>query len=172
MELLRDVPAASLSLREVARKAGVSHGAPYHHFSDRNELLASLGTECRRQFVEVQQVAISGQDAPAERLLAMGGAYLRFALDRPNEFALIFDPVFNSEASPREEDRAYIEGVKGHLVRLTGEAQSVGRLPPGPVEPLADALWGVVHGLSGLAAQGHVSSEDAMNALRAVVRKR
>ncbi len=64
------------SLREVARRAGVSHTAPAHHFGDTTGLLTSLATEGFQHLYEVTSTAVGQHDDPAERLVALGQAYV------------------------------------------------------------------------------------------------
>lgn len=143
--LLEEQGVAGLSLREVARRAGVTHQAPYHHFADRESILAELVTE--------------GFDALADRLarandrfaagrhatvLASGLAYVGFAMEHPGVFRIMFRPdLCDAQRFPALQQagqRAY-----GELLRL------VGLLHPGrPPETLATVYWAQVHGLAGL----------------------
>lgn len=169
LALVKEVPASRLSLREVARVAGVSHGAPYHHFADKDELLAALGTESLRRFVEAQREAVAGVEGAGARLLAMGAAYVGFAIEHPHEFGLVFDPALVPPADVRPENGALLDAVQGQLVGLTAGAQEAGLLPPGNSATLAHALWGMVHGLAGLVQLGHFTYDDALASLRSVV---
>lgn len=78
------------SLREVARRAGVSHTAPAHHFGDVEGLLTSLATEGFATLTEAMQAAISGVGDPVERLAAMGRAYVEFASTHPADCDVMF----------------------------------------------------------------------------------
>src|SRR5262245_42493142 len=83
--LLAECGAEALSLREVARKTGVSHNAPYRHFADRQALLAAVAAEGFATLAERTRAA--GATAAARRRLGpIGAAYVRFALDEPNLF--------------------------------------------------------------------------------------
>src|SRR3989337_63135 len=84
-EMLEKQGLKSLSLREVARRAGVSHNAPYRHFPDRESLLAALAMEGFAKLGRALQEAGS-----AGGLRARGQAYLRFALQNPQRFRLMF----------------------------------------------------------------------------------
>src|SRR5688572_33107199 len=80
-EMLEKEGLGALSLREVARRSGVSHNAPYRHFPDRDSLLAALAAEGFREF----------GDALAKRpRQEMGEAYVEFALEHPQRFRLMF----------------------------------------------------------------------------------
>src|SRR5689334_19621575 len=75
----------ALTLREVARRAGVSHSAPYRHFAEREALLAALAAEGFERLGAAQRKA-----AEAGGLRAMGEAYVAFALENPQRFRLMF----------------------------------------------------------------------------------
>ncbi len=78
------------SLREVARRAGVSHTAPAHHFGDVRGLLTSLATEGFDRLWESTTAAVDAQDDPAERLTAMGEAYVAIATEHPAHCQVMF----------------------------------------------------------------------------------
>ncbi|GAB3114780.1 TetR/AcrR family transcriptional regulator [Janibacter alkaliphilus] len=170
LELLVETPATRLSLRQVARAAGVSHGAPYHHFADKDALVAACGTESLRRLAAHQHDSVAGQDDPRERLLAFGRAYLDFAVRRPSLFALVFDPELCDPADPKPENIPYLTQLDTELAEVVAEGQRAGLLPAGPTEEIAHALWGTVHGLALLVSAGHLSAAQAEAALVTVVR--
>src|SRR5262249_11743683 len=89
-----------LSMREVARKAGVSHQAPYHHFGDREAILAALAAEGFRKLLgEMERAAKSAGSDPAKAVEAMGRAYVNFALKNPAYFQV----MFRADAVPLEK---------------------------------------------------------------------
>ena len=87
---------AGLSIREAARRAGVSHNAPYRHFPDRDALLAALATE---GFSELEKF-LEGRTGRA-----MGEAYVRFALAHPNRFRLMFGGQLDLQSTPDDGTR-------------------------------------------------------------------
>ncbi|HSE40939.1 MAG TPA: TetR/AcrR family transcriptional regulator, partial [Acidobacteriota bacterium] len=101
-KLVAEHGAGSVSLREVARAAGVSHAAPYHHFKDKNGLLAAVAEEGFRRFDTYQERALrAAPSEPSERLRALGRAYVRFALSNPHFFRVMFrDDLIKSEDYP------------------------------------------------------------------------
>jgi AcrR family transcriptional regulator len=147
LELLEEGQA--LSLRAVARRAGVSHAAPYHHFADRRALLAAVAAEGMALLREAVLVRASGsgQDAGA-RLLAAGAAYVRFALQRQAIFRLIFSAELASREGLPELKESYAS-VRGMLFDLTA-----GFLGPDAdddeVRVWALRGWSLVHGLANL----------------------
>ncbi len=78
------------SLREVARRAGVSHTAPAHHFGDVRGLLTALATEGFEHLREGAAAAVAAQDDPADRLTAMGEAYVSLATEHPAHCQVMF----------------------------------------------------------------------------------
>lgn len=167
--MLAHLAAGQLSLRELARAAGVSHAAPYHYFPDRAVLLKELGADCMRRMLEGQQRAFEDADDPAEALIGVGLAYIGFAAREPNAFALIFDPSICPPGNPGPEMAPLIEANERLLVEAATLAQRTGALPPGEIAPLTNALWGMVHGLAHLVMAGHLPLAAAEPALRSLV---
>lgn len=130
---------SGLSLREAARRAGVSHNAPYRHFPDRESLLAAIAAA---GFVMLGEALKSSSGK------AMGEAYVRFALGHPQRFRLMFGASLAVEKYPelREAaDRAYqalVDSFRPHA-----DAQQA--------QIAAAAAWSLVHGLSHLILDGH-----------------
>ncbi len=162
-ELLETHSAAELSLREVARQAGVSHNAPYHHYGDRASLLKSLAARSMAELVEAQQLAAdSGGDA-RDRLLAVGLAYVGYAVEHAHAFALIYDPEVCVPGDPSSAMSALIDANHALLAGLVAE------LWPHADEQAraarAAALWSTVHGLAQLVTAGHLPREVVAPAL-------
>lgn len=145
---------AALSLREVAREAGVSHAAPYHHFIDKSALLAAVAEEGFKRFDSYQARALRGAPTdPRERLKALGRAYVRFAIANPHFFRIMFRedviggnrPASLAEVANRTFDR---------LVNTVRECQKLsGNKSENPI-PSAIRAWALVHGLASLWLDG------------------
>lgn len=88
--LITEQGAAGFSLREVARRAGVSHAAPAHHFGDTRGLLTALGVEAFQRLHENMEVAAAGVEDPCERLVRVGTAYVVTGRDYPAHCAVVF----------------------------------------------------------------------------------
>jgi AcrR family transcriptional regulator len=143
----------ALSLREVARKAGVSHSAPYHHFPDRGSLLAAIAEEGFAQLAKEMIAARAAAPSARARLEACGMAYVRFALKSPARFKVMFRPEL---AAPSEEG-AVAKSSTPALDALTDaiiEAQKAGLAPAGDPMPLVLTSWSAVHGLASLWLDG------------------
>lgn len=139
----------ALTLREVARRAGVTHAAPYRHFADKEALLAAVAEEGFRAMAAAMRERMAGVSEPAERLLACGVAYVLFAVQHPSHFRVMFGPHFTR---PELHAEMSSEGNNsfGLLVQCLTEGQQAGVLRPGNTLELALEAWSLVHGLSSL----------------------
>lgn len=126
----------ALTLRTLARRAGVSHAAPYRHFRDRESLLAALAAEGFAMLAEAQRAA-----AAAGGLRGMGEAYVRFALARPQRFRLMFGGQLKIARHPalREIATKTFAGLSGALAERVGTATGA--------RDASIAAWALVHGL-------------------------
>jgi AcrR family transcriptional regulator len=131
-----------LSLREAARLAGVSHNAPYRHFTDRDALLAALAAEGFRLLASALEEA--GKSGPRAR----GEAYVRFALEHPRRFRLMFGGGIRLESHPvlREHATRAYDGLVRAFATM-GDARGA--------EVAAAAAWSLTHGLANLLLDGH-----------------
>jgi AcrR family transcriptional regulator len=132
----------SLSVREAARRAGVSHNAPYRHFPDRDALLAALAAE---GFIQL------GKALDKRSGRELGEAYVRFALAHPQRFRLMFGGLVALDRYPelRTEARATHERLTAAFAGLGAEAQFA-----------AAAAWSLVHGLAQLILDGHFEQKE------------
>lgn len=100
------------SLREVARRAGVSHTAPAHHFGDTTGLLTSLATEGFDHLHEVTSAAVAAHDDPAERLVALGQAYVATGALYPAHCQV----MFRHDLIDEDDDALHRAGTAAHGV--------------------------------------------------------
>ncbi len=145
---LTEAGVEGFSLRSVARRAGVSHAAPKHHFGDTAGLLTALAAEGFRAFVAAQTAreAQAGGGA-AERLLASGLGYVDFACARPALFRLIFTSRRIDESS----DELVDAGSAAYLHLANGVMAMGGR------EGDIAAFWATAHGLAELMMSGRLA---------------
>ena len=143
-EILETDGAGALSLREAARRAGVSHNAPYRHFVDRDSLLAALAAE------GFALLAASIEKRPEGD---MGLAYVEFALRHPHRFRLMFGGMLSFDDYP--ELRAQAKGSHERLQRVFADLGDDSKFA-------AAAAWSLVHGLAHLLLDGHFA--DAQRA--------
>ena len=112
---------AAVSLREVARRAGVSQAAPYHYFTDKSALLAAVAEEGFRLFDASQAMPLEQAPSdPTSRLGALGVSYVRFALDRPHYFKVMFRPHLIEHAKYPSSER----GRRSHVRSSGGDGSS------------------------------------------------
>lgn len=146
---IRESGLESLSLRGVAAAAGVSHTAPYHHFASKGDLVRALGYEGLGRMDERMAAAETGAgDDPVERLLAVGVAYVTFAVERPDYYAAMRAPEMTEPhiaAQIQEHGESW-----DRLVRAVAACQDAERLPAGDPTVHAVGMWSLVHGLSEL----------------------
>lgn len=154
MQLLASKPAQQISLREIARAADVSHNAPYHHFADRRGLLKTLAERSMAALVDEVRDAVTAASDSVAALIAGGQAYIRFAVERPNAFDVVYDPAVCIPGSPTETMAPLIRELESLLGSAAVEA--------GMERDDLTAVWGLVHGLGTLAAAGHFPLETAM----------
>lgn len=102
LELLEEHGAAELSLRMLARQLGVSQAAPYHHFEDKNALLAALAAEGFRRAGGVLRTTSIKHHSLERRVRGLSAGYVRFAKETPNLFRLMYGTQVQRKESYRE----------------------------------------------------------------------
>jgi AcrR family transcriptional regulator len=158
LTLLADEGLESISLRRIARRAGVSHGAPLRHFPGLADLLAEVaarGFALLTRTIESSAAELPAGAGARARLAAAGRGYARIAVEHPDLFALMFRPDQLNVARPaygRESQRAFES-----LARLVRAAQDEGWQPARDTRALAGSIWASAHGLASLWAQGALS---------------
>lgn len=152
---------SGVSLRDVARRAGVSHSAPAHHFGSKSGLLtafATAGYELLASTV-LNEVALSRPGDGASELAAIGRGYVRFAIAHPSHFVVMFRlDVLNAE------DRQFVAASEAAYALLTAtveRCEAAGRLHGRPAEVVAVSAWSLVHGLAALWLSGRLSERIA-----------
>ncbi|HVJ03941.1 MAG TPA: TetR/AcrR family transcriptional regulator [Sphingomonas sp.] len=146
MSMLAD-GSGELSLRSVARAAGVSAMAPYRHFPDKAALLgavADAGFELLRAALAAADATASGREA----LVAQGLAYLAFAQAHPALFRLMFSGRSDC-VEPREPGQSAYAVLAGRVERIVPDAAAAATA--------TTAAWAIVHGLAMLALDGRVA---------------
>jgi AcrR family transcriptional regulator len=157
IEILSKEGLAGLSLRKVAKKAGVSHAAPYAHFADKQALIAAISTEGYHRLYEQLSVMVeSHKDNPQQMLVEMGWAYTQFAVKDPEHFKIMFSDIIEQEKDYPEFREMALKSFD-LLVTLVKECQETGTLPPGPADMVAVRLWSLVHGFVLLLLEGQIS---------------
>ena len=146
-EVLAERGLAALSLREVARRLGVSHNAPFKHFASREALLAAMQGE---GFEELAARLAAADAGPPDRfMVARGQAYVSFALERPALFRLMFSGEVDLARYPELAERAEwsLSQVGGRMADAFGSEA---------VEDATLSAWAFVHGLAHLILDNQV----------------
>lgn len=136
--------ADAVTLRHVARRAGVSHAAPYHHFADRAALVAAVAEEGFRQLAVAAEQGRSSSQEPRHQLFEAGVAYVVFAVENPEHFRLMFSREV-ADTSPYPGLQGAARDAKAVMERAVSEgagerADSIDVV----------AAWALVHGLATL----------------------
>lgn len=161
LELVREKGTRGFTLSEAARRAGVSSGAPYRHFADRDAVLDALAGEGLTQLHEVLRTTAEGTNGTVEQeVVALVRAYVRFALEQPARYEVVFGP-----GRARDEGDNEIPGSFGVLVAAVSAGVEAGEITGKPHE-LAASIWSLTHGVCELTLSGDVrevvnTGEDA-----------
>jgi AcrR family transcriptional regulator len=148
-EEIRVAGPAALSLRELARRAGVSHAAPAHHFGDKRGLFTALAAE---GFRLLYQRTTPELEHPATALARTGQRYVEFALDHPGHFEVMFNSALLDQADEElNRERAIGFAVLYEAVRLATNVKDEAEMVT-----QALAAWAVVHGVATLWLTGNV----------------
>jgi AcrR family transcriptional regulator len=148
LELLAEGGAQELDLRKVARRAGVSHAAPYRHFANKQALIAAINEEGFHMLAErIRSTLNEVSDEPSEQLLGVALAYVRFAKENP----WLMREMFSGITIERENFESLHTASKS-VYRLYAEVirsgQERGKIVDGDPTALSGVLWSVLHGLA------------------------
>jgi AcrR family transcriptional regulator len=156
IDLLATEGLNTFSMREVARRAGVSHQAPYHYFTDREAILAEIVVEGFQQLRADMVTAAATAKSPGKRLSAIGRAYVAFALANPAHFKL----MFRSEMVPSEKHEVAHACANSAFDLLVSTVDEVVRENMGKPDPaLVLAAWSLAHGLATLMLEGKLKEQ-------------
>jgi AcrR family transcriptional regulator len=149
ISLISEVGPAGFTLREVARRAGVSHNAPYRHFRDKDALLAEVAAQGYKELAKAMTQAADRQADALEGLKQAGLAYVSFALRRPEHFTVMFDAPFSKDSHPLAAEAS--EDAFSALLLLVKNCQKNGQIPDREDLDFALLAWTMVHGVAKLA---------------------
>lgn len=166
LDAIEESGPAAISLRDLARRSGVSHAAPAHHFGDK----AGLLTVVAAQGYDLLATALDRAREETGSLLEIGVAYVRFALDRRAYFEVMFRPdLYN------REDREVAAARERAAAALRAGLDTLPQRPAGEQGRLAGlAAWSIVHGFATLWLGGVLPPDlgaDPEAAARAVIRR-
>lgn len=152
-----------VTLRQLARDLGCSAMTPYRYFRDKDEIVAAVRTAALNRFAEALEMAAKTKGNARQRGRAVGEAYIRFALEHPDSYRLMFDPMQPDPARFPELARAQARSrrtMSAYVEDLVAE----GELEGNP-ETLGHIFWATVHGLLSLKLAGRLGETVAFDDL-------
>jgi AcrR family transcriptional regulator len=157
MQLVGEGGPEAVSVREAARRAGVSPGAPFQHFPSRDALMNAVAEEAQRRFrAEIEaSLADASPDDPLDRFRRLGMAYLRWAMRNPTHFEIISSRRFfnhNRSAGVTSDNAELIALTE----RLLADAFSAGQLGPVDLKQVRIAGRALVYGFARMHIDGHL----------------
>lgn len=160
-QLIEQEGVAGVSLRAVARQAGVSHAAPYRHFRDKNAMLCGIAeTGFTALGQRLAQAIKLYPDSPEQQLIAGGVAYVELAIDNPQRHNLMFGGVLSNAEVDRSLEAASNMSFQG-VVDIIRNGQRSHVFRSGDADELALTAWSVVHGYAMLASTGQLDHRAA-----------
>jgi AcrR family transcriptional regulator len=159
--LIQQGQISQLSLREIARRIGVSHNAPYRHFQDKEALLAAVAEQGFQSLSAALAAALENASSnPSQRLEAIGIAYVHFALQHPAHYRVMFGSC-NSDV--QQNTALFNASLKAFevLVQVIQEGQAKNSFRAGDTVKMAQVAWSLVHGQAMLAIDGKLPPDEA-----------
>ncbi|PAY03900.1 TetR family transcriptional regulator [Bradyrhizobium sp. UFLA03-84] len=157
MQLVGEGGPEAVSVREAARRAGVSPGAPFRHFPSRDALMNAVAEEAQRRFRAEIEAALTDAPAgdPLGRFRCLGIAYLRWAMNNPTHFEIISSRRFfdHDRSAAVSSDNAELIGL---TERLLAEASSAGQLGMRDLKQVQIAGRALVYGFARMHIDGHL----------------
>ena len=158
IKILAEDGVGGLSLRKAARKAGVSHSAPYAHFADKQTLIAAIASDGHKQIFE-RFTALQTRYAydPLRQLVSGAWAYVQFGLESPDHYKITFSGAIQDEHS-HQEFVEYSQRNMQVLRLIVEQCRAADVINSTGIDPELQAvsLWGMLHGLVLLIIQGQV----------------
>lgn len=157
--------AASVTMRALGQRLGVSRAAPYRHFADKTALLVAVAAAgFDRLDARLEAIDAGAARSSVERFRRMGEEYVRFALENPAHYRV----MYGREALTREdlpELRESANALFERLVELIRAHQSAGGIKQEDPQALAYIAWSAVHGLASLMIDGQIRAHDDFDEL-------
>ena len=153
-----------VSLRELARAAGVSPGAPYHHFLDRAALFAAVAERGFRMLGLRLRDAASQASSPAQALQTLLESYVRFAAEEQPYFRLMFRPELRKGKARTSVDLVQAAGDEAFevLIDVVRRCQETGNVAPADVRAITLLAWALGHGLATLLLDGPLARRSRL----------
>ena len=159
LQVLAEEGLEGLSLRGVARRAGVSRAAPYHYFSDKAELISAVTVACYERLADtMRSTAEHASVKPVDRLVLLGRIYVEFAAKDPLQFRLMHRPELFGTAG-NSSIAASAASAFAVLREAVGLCHQEGLFRTGDADGNAIGCWCAVHGVAALWVDGRLSGE-------------
>ncbi|MFT3921341.1 MAG: TetR/AcrR family transcriptional regulator [Myxococcales bacterium] len=155
LELVHQAGPAGITLREAARRAGVTHAAPYRHFADKESLLAAVAEEGFIQLRGKMELSTQGVSGLAA-IEAIGLAYVHFAQENPSHFRVMFGAELGDKRrhpSLLEADQAVFDVLREAIA----SAQRALELPAGEPASMGMVAWSMLHGVAAMVVDGQLA---------------
>ena len=169
LQLIAERDIQSLTLREIAKRVGVSPMAPYRHFKNKAVLLAVLAQEGFQALYEHIQMALTkAASDPLDRLQAFGVAYILYAVENPVHYRVMFDSSLSNRTVYPPLYQTALKSFE-FCVQVLIECQQAGLIKPGDPKEIAQINWSMCHGLSmllidhQLSTMGHAPVKELAN---------
>lgn len=173
LELIEEKGVSAFTIREVAKRAGVSHSAPYRHFKDKDDLLLAVAVEGFGMMVkETRKRYESYPDKPLARFQICGLSYIDFAVSHPAHYKVMF---FSGELMDKYPEALVFSSEDSFrlLHDTICECQEKGLIKAGDANNFALAAWSIVHGYARLCIDGFIDSHADLfsdkNSLRYII---
>jgi AcrR family transcriptional regulator len=166
LQLVQEKGPKGFTLREVARRAGVSAAAPYRHFADKAQLLAAAATQGFVQLHETLSGVATDTTDLHQRMLKMARAYVHWAVTHPD----YYQAMFGAETDKSDHPELLTAGARAFddLLDAITQCQQADILPAGDPREIAGPTWSLLHGIALLAIGrdlSHVGIRDEPQAL-------
>jgi AcrR family transcriptional regulator len=148
----------AVTMRQLAAALGVSPMTPYRYFRDKDEIIDAVRTNALNGFADALESAFDAHADPTERSIAVGEAYLDFAVKNPRAYALMFD-LNDIKAQPSEGLLAAGRRARDCQVRHVQGLIDAG-LITGDAEDHGHIFWASIYGFAGLVLMGQISPEE------------
>lgn len=163
VEIISEQGAKDMSLRKIAKRAGVSHAAPYRHFKDKNAILAAVARQGFEMMLKITLERIArNKGNELDHFAICGLSYIDFAITCPSHYRVMFgtrtgDSYFSEEF--RTESIPVFKLLQDKIM----VCQEKGLLKPGNTREMALAAWSIVHGFAMLRIDGHIQDDGMDN---------
>lgn len=156
--ILEEEDIHGLSLRKVAKRANVSHAAPYRHFEDKLALLSAIAEEGFKQLgQDMEQTMTAFAHDPRQQILKIGHRYVAFAIAHPAQLTLMFSDLLKGSTSETLTKAAMYTFTL--LSKSVANAQAAKLIKPGDTDEIARTVWAMEHGLAMLMKEGFFDDE-------------